>query len=80
MHVIPDSNNFSHARLTAQIHSPADCTESSLSEVASSRPLKSPATSEHDTTQLIAALKELDCKRLAIESLLDAELLWLCLG
>jgi hypothetical protein len=80
MHVTPDSNNFSDARLTVQINSPADWTESSLSEVASSRPLRSQATCEHDPTQLIAALEELERKRLAIEALLDAELLWLCLG
>lgn len=58
---------------------PEDWTEPTLSEVASSWLLESQATSEHDTTQLIAALDELERKRLAIEALLDAELLGLCL-
>jgi len=80
MHVTPDSNNFSRTRLAVQINSPAQWSESSLSELASSRPLKSQEISEHDTTQLIAALEELERKRLAIESLLEAGLLYLCLG
>jgi hypothetical protein len=79
MHVNTDSNHFSRTRLTVRFNSP-ERTESSANEVASSRPPHSQTASDHDTTQLIAALEELERKRLAIESLLDSELLWMCLG
>jgi hypothetical protein len=80
MPISTDSKTFSRTRLTVRINAPTERTESSLSEIASSRPPKSQGTSEHDTTLLIAALEELEYKQLAIESVRDAELLWMCLG
>ncbi len=43
-------------------------------------PNETDETAEHDPTLLIAALEDLQSKRLAIDSLLDADLLCHCLS
>jgi hypothetical protein len=41
--------------------------------------IKTESIAEHDPTLLLAALEDIESRRLAIESLLDADLLWRCL-
>jgi len=42
-------------------------------------PIKTQSIPEHDPTLLVAALEDIESRRLAIESLLDADLLGRCL-
>jgi hypothetical protein len=42
--------------------------------------IRTRSVAEHDPTLLIAALDDLESKRLCIESLLAADLLWQCLA
>ncbi|MFI4868798.1 MAG: hypothetical protein ACHQDD_05535 [Steroidobacterales bacterium] len=49
------------------------------SRAAATPPIETESIAEHDPTLLVAALEDMESKRLAIESLLDAGLLWQCL-
>ncbi len=50
------------------------------SRAAVAPPLETQSTSEHDPTLLLAALEDIERKRLAIEALLDTGLLGQCLS
>lgn len=44
------------------------------------RASRSDLPAEHDATLLVAALEDLEAQRAAIEWLLDADLLWVCMA
>jgi hypothetical protein len=57
----------------------ADAESPRSRSAAATPPIKTESIAEHDPKLLVAALEDIESKRLAIESLLDAGLLWQCL-
>jgi hypothetical protein len=80
MHVMPVVSGVSqNAPRPVQFNADAESPRPGSSRAAARPPSKTESIAEHDPTLLVAALEDLESKRLAIESLLAAGLLWQCL-
>ena len=76
---MPVSEVFQNARRPIQLNPTAESPRSSPSRPAVTPPIKAESIAEHDPTLLVAALEDIESKRLAIEWLLDSGLLGQCL-
>jgi hypothetical protein len=76
MSIMPVSEVFQNARRPIQLNPAAESPRSSPSRPAVTLPIEMQSIAEHDPTLLVAALEDIESKRLAIEWLLDAGLLW----
>jgi hypothetical protein len=79
MHIMPASGTPQYTSRPAELSADAKSARASSSRAADIPPLTTGSIPEHDRTLLIAALQDIESKRLAIESLLDAGLMWQCL-
>ena len=80
MHIMPVSEVSQNAPHLVQLDADAESPGPSSRRAAATPPINVRSIAEHDPTLLIAALEEIESKRLAIESLLAAGLLWRCLA
>lgn len=79
MHIIPVSGVSQNAPRPVPLNADAQSPRPRSSRAAATPPIKTESIAEHDPTLLVAALEDIESKRLAIESLLAAGLLWQCL-
>ena len=79
MHIMPFSGVSQIAPRPLQLSADAESPAPMSSRAAAAPPIQTDSIAEHDPTLLLAALENIESKRLAIESLLDADLLWQCL-
>lgn len=79
MHIMPVSGVSQNAPRPVQLNADAEMPKPRSSRAAATPPIETESIAEHDPTLLVAALEDMESKRLAIESLLDAGLLWQCL-
>ena len=80
MHIMPVFGVSQNAPRPVQLNADAESPRPKSSRAAATPPIKTESIAEHDPTLLVAALEDIESKRLAIESLLDAGLLWQCLS
>jgi hypothetical protein len=80
MHIMPASGSPQHPPRPAELSADAKSPRARSSRAADIPPLTTGSIPDHDPTLLVAALQDIESKRLAIESLLDAGLLWQCLN
>ena len=80
MHVVPASGVPQNASRLVPLDADAESMEPESSPSAATPLIRTRSVAEHDPTLLIAALDDLESKRLCIESLLAADLLWQCLA
>jgi len=73
---MPVSEVFQNARRPILLNPAAESPRPSPSRPAVTLPIEMQSIAEHDPTLLVAALEDIESKRLAIEWLLDAGLLW----
>ena len=79
MHIMPASGVSQNAPRLAQLNADAEAPSPRSGRAAATPPIKRESIAEHDPTLLVAALEAIESKRMAIESLLEAGLLWRCL-
>ncbi|MGO9595413.1 MAG: hypothetical protein ACLQFF_01400 [Steroidobacteraceae bacterium] len=79
MHIMPVSGVSQNASRPVQPNADAESPRPRWSRAAATPPIKTGSIAEHDPTLLVAALEDIESKRLAIEWLVDAGLLWQCL-
>ena len=79
MHIMPVSRVSQNAPRPIQLNAVAESPRPRSIRAAATPPIKTGSIAEHDPTLLVAALEDIESKRLAIESLVDAGLLWQCL-
>jgi hypothetical protein len=75
MHIMPVSGVSQNAPRPIQLNAVAESPRPRSSRAAATPPIKTGSIPEHDPTLLVAALEDIESKRLAIESLVDAGLL-----
>jgi hypothetical protein len=80
MSIMPVPEVFQNARCHIQLRPAAEAPRPSPSRPALTPPIQTESIAEHDPTLLVAVLEDIESKRLAIEWLLDAGLLWQCLA
>lgn len=80
MSIMSISEVSQNARHPIQLNPAAESPRTSPCRPAVTPPIKTVSIAEHDPTLLVAALEDIESKRLAIEWLLDAGLLWQCLA
>jgi len=73
---MPVSEVFQNARRPILLNPAAESPRPSPSRPVVTLPIEMQSIAEHDPTLLVAALEDIESKRLAIEWLLDAGLLW----
>jgi hypothetical protein len=79
MHIMPVSGVSQNAPRLAQLNADAEAPSPRSGRAAATPPITRESIAEHDPTLLVAALEAIESKRMAIESLLEAGLLWRCL-
>jgi len=80
MSIMPISEVFQNAWHPIQLNPAAGSPRPRPSRPAVTPPIQTESIAEHDPTLLVAALEDIESKRLALEWLLDAGLLWQCLA
>ena len=78
MHIVPISGEPQNAPRLVQFDADAESPRPSSGQAAPRPSIKTRSSAEHDPMLLVAALEDIESKRLAIESLLAAGLLWQC--